>query len=253
MDISKENDLLFLIDTGADISVLKGAKLIGTTEYDPDRKVRVKCVDGSPMDTHGVLEATIELKNSSIAHNFQLVNGQVDIPCDGILGRDFLQSAKAKLCYESRTVTLNGEVYPMVGKTKQLGLEKPTVRKMGQIKLPPRTESIVKVPVIPGSPLVGVTNKGELQKGVIIAASLTRVVDGYAITSILNTNDTEVNVQEPLVELDEVDLTWERDSCTEFESQDREKGIQTQLRLEPLNTEEKRLLVQTCLDYQDIF
>ena len=47
MDISKENELLFLIDTGADISILKGAKLIGTTEYDPDRIVKVKCVDGS--------------------------------------------------------------------------------------------------------------------------------------------------------------------------------------------------------------
>ena len=53
--------------------------------------------------------------------------------------------------------------------------------------------------------------------------------------------------------LDEVDLTWERDSCTEFESQDREKDIQNQLRLEHLNTEERKLLVQTCLDYQDIF
>jgi len=125
------------------------------------------------------------------------------------------------LCYESRTVTLNGEV--CVGKTKQLELNKPTVRKMGQIKLPPRTESIVKVPVMPGSPLVGMTNKCEIQKGLIIAASLARVVDGYAITSILNTNDTEVNVQKPLVELDEVDITWERDSCTEFESQDRGK------------------------------
>ena len=253
MDISKENELLFLIDTGADISILKGAKLIGTTEYDPDRKVMVKCVDGSPMETHGVLEARIELKNSSIVHNFQLVNKQADIPCDGILGRDFLQLAKAKLCYESRTVTLNGEVCQMVGKTKQLELNKPTVRKMGQIKLPPRTESIVKVPVKTGSPLVGMTNKCEIQRGVIIAAFLTRVVDGYAITSILNTNDTEVNVQEPLVGLDEVNLTWERDSCTEFESQDREKDIRTQLRLEHLNTEERKLLVQTCLDYQDIF
>ena len=140
-----------------------------------------------------------------------------------------------------------------VGKTKQLELREPNVRKMGQIKLPPRTESIVKVPVMPGSPLVGMTNKCEIQEGVIIAASLTRVVDGYAITSILNTNDTEVNVPETLVELDEVDLTWERDCRTEFESQDREKEIQTQLRLEHLNTEERKLLVQTCLDYQDIF
>jgi hypothetical protein len=141
----------------------------------------------------------------------------------------------------------------MVGKTKQLELNKPTVRKMGQIKLPPRTESIVKVLVKTGSPLVGMTNKCEIQKGVIIAASLTRVVDGYATTSILITNETEVNVQEPLVRLDEVDLTWERDRCTEFDSQDREKNIQTQQTLEHINTEERMLLVQTCLDYQDMF
>ena len=89
MDISKENELLFLIDRGADISLLKGDNLIGTTEYDPERKVKVKCVEGSPMETHGALEARIELKNSSIVHNFQLVNKQVDIPCDGFLGPRF--------------------------------------------------------------------------------------------------------------------------------------------------------------------
>ena len=140
----------------------------------------------------------------------------------------------------------------MIGKTKQLELREPNVRKICQVKLPLPTKSIVKVPVMPGSPLVGMTNKCEIQKGVIIAASLTKVVDGYAITSILNTNDTEVIVQEPLAELDEVELTWERGCSTEFESQDREKEIQTQLRLEHLNTEVRKLLVQTCLDYQDI-
>ena len=40
MDISKENEVLFLINTGADISLLKGDNLIGTTEYDPERKVK---------------------------------------------------------------------------------------------------------------------------------------------------------------------------------------------------------------------
>ena len=60
-------------------------------------------------------------------------------------------------------------------------------------------------------------------------------------------------MRESLVELDEVDLTWERGCSTEFESQDREKEIQTKLRLEHLNTKEKKLLVQACLDNQDIF
>jgi len=144
---------------GVKISFLKGDKLIWISEYDPESKVKVKCVDGSPMETHGVLEARIELKNSSIVHNFQLVNKQVDIPCDGILCRDFLQRAKAKLCYESRTVTLNGEICKMVGKTKQLELKEPNLRKICQIKLPPQTESVVKVPLMPGSPLLGMTNK----------------------------------------------------------------------------------------------
>jgi hypothetical protein len=128
VDMSKEDNLLFLIDTGADISLLKGNKLIGTTQYDPEKKVKVKCVDGSPMETHGVLEARVELSNSSIVHDFQLVNKQVDIPCDGILGRDFLKRAKAKVCNGSRTVTLNGEVCKMVGKTKQSETGEPSMR-----------------------------------------------------------------------------------------------------------------------------
>jgi hypothetical protein len=87
---------------------------------------------------------------------------------------------------------------------------------------------------------------------VIIAATLTRVEEGYEITSILNTNDTEVHLPEPLVKLDEVDLTWDIGCSTEFLSQDREKEIQTQIRLDHLNTEERKLSVQTCVDYQDI-
>ena len=158
-------------DTGADISLLKGNKLIGTTEYDPVKKVKVKCVHGSPMETHGVLEAKVELSNSWIVHDFQLVNKHVDIPRDRILGRDFLKRAKANFAM-NRKLNLNGEACKMVGETKQLGAREPCMRKTGHIKLPTRAESIVSVPVTPGSPLVRMTNKCEIQEGVILAASL---------------------------------------------------------------------------------
>jgi hypothetical protein len=61
VDISKEKDL-FLVYTGADISLLRGNKLIGTTEYDAEKKVKVTCVDGSPMETLGTVEVKIELR-----------------------------------------------------------------------------------------------------------------------------------------------------------------------------------------------
>jgi hypothetical protein len=92
-----------------------------------------------------------------------------------------------------------------------------------------------------------------MQGGVVLAASLTKVVEGYVMTSILNTNDTEVDVQEPLVELDEVDSARDRSCSTEFEFQDREKDILTQLRVEHLNMEERKLLIQARSNYQDIF
>jgi hypothetical protein len=253
IDVSQENELIFLIDTGADISLLKGNKLIGTTEYDPEGKVRVKCVDGSPIEIHGVLKAEVMLGSSSITHDFQLVTKQVNIPCDGILGRDFLQRNKAKVCYASQTVTLNGETCRMVGNTKKIMAREANRRKVGLLKLPPRTESVVKIPVAPGSPLVGITNKCEIQQGVVLAASITKVVDGYVMTSILNTNDEEVELHEPVVELDEVDPAWDESRGNDFESRDRESEILKQLRVEHLDIEERKLLVQTCSDYQDIF
>jgi len=105
----------------------------------------------------------------------------------------------------------------------------------------------VRVPVAPGSPQVGITDKRELQKRVILAAKLTKVVDGYALTSVLNTNEAE-KAQEPVVELDEIEPQWENCGRVEFESVDREEDIQSQLRLGHLNPEERKSLIEACSD-----
>jgi hypothetical protein len=109
--------------------------------------------------------------------------------------------------------------------------------------LPPQTENILKIPVMPGSPLIWIIDKCEIQEGVFIAASLTKVVDGYVMTSILNTNDREVEMQEPLVELDEVDPAWDISQSTELRPQDQEREILVQLSLEHLSAVEEKLLV----------
>ena len=69
---------------------------------------------------------------------------------------------------------LNGDVYKMRGKTEQLEERETRVKKIELIKLPPRTESIVRLPVTPGSPLVGVINKCEMQEGVKSNVKITR-------------------------------------------------------------------------------
>jgi hypothetical protein len=59
----------------------------------------VKSVNGSCIETHGKISATIELMNSLITHEFQLVGKQVGISWNGILGRDFFQNTKTIMCY----------------------------------------------------------------------------------------------------------------------------------------------------------
>ena len=200
------------------------------------------------METHGTIDANIEVGSELIAHRFQLVNKQVDIPYDGILGRDFLQRTKARNSYETGKVILLGERYAILGKVKP---SEKTV--MTDIKLPPRTESIVRIPVAPKAPQVGMTNKRELKEGVILAAALTRVVNGYALMSILNTTDVETEVQEPIGQLQEIETEWETINGAEFESQNREGDILSKLRLEHLNSEERKSLAGLCSDYADIF
>jgi hypothetical protein len=52
------------------------------------------------------------------------------------------------------------------------------------------------------------TNKHQLKEGVILAAALTKLVDGYALMSILNTTDVETEVQGPVVQLEEIEPEW---------------------------------------------
>lgn len=51
--------LHILVKSGAVISPLKSIRLLGTTEFEPRDRVRVKSVEGSVTETHGSIETKI--------------------------------------------------------------------------------------------------------------------------------------------------------------------------------------------------
>jgi hypothetical protein len=53
----------------------------------------------------------------------------------------------------------------------------------------------------------GVTEKREIQKGVYLAGAVTTVQAGYAITSIVNTNSEDVEIDEPVLEMGEIETS----------------------------------------------
>lgn len=55
----------------------------------------------------------------------------------------------------------------------------------------------------------GITEKQEIQKGVYLAGAMTEVRERYAITSIANTNNEEVEIDEPVLEMEKIEDTEE--------------------------------------------
>jgi hypothetical protein len=89
LDASQRHKLHIWVDSGTDISLVKSCKLLGTADFEPKDRVRVKSVEGSVIETHGSTETRIREGGIDIPFHFQLVSKQVDLKGDGLLGRDF--------------------------------------------------------------------------------------------------------------------------------------------------------------------
>jgi len=187
--VSQGSQLYFLVDSGADISLVKSEKLLGTAEFEPNDQVHVKSVEGSMIETHGSLDTQVLEGEMSIPYHLQLVSKQVDLKGDGILGRDFLKAMRACICYREQVLIFQYKGILVCKKLTFLpGAEPGTLRDEGvnKLTLPARTEMIVQVPVDAGLWVQeGVVGRAELLLGVYIAESLVQVENGALLLALL--------------------------------------------------------------------
>jgi hypothetical protein len=129
----------------------------------------VKTVYGSIIETLGTVRTVVKADSLKIPFMFQLVSKQADIPCDAILGRDFLGHAGAQICYASETLTFGA------GSNKVRKPLSPTsagsqTKGIRRLVLPSRTELVVKLSVKGGTQIrEGITEKQEIREGVYLA------------------------------------------------------------------------------------
>jgi transposase InsO family protein len=265
--VSQGRQLHFLVDSGADISLVKSEKLLSTAEFEPKDRVRVKSIEGSMIETHGSLETQILEGEVSIPYCLQLVSKQIDLKGDGILGRDFLKAMRARICYRDRVLTFQYKGFLMRKNLTFLpGVEPgiPRSERVNKLTLPARAEVIVQVPVDAGPRVKeGVVEKAEMLPGVYMAESLVKVENGCIITSIINTTAEEVELSDPVVKLEETDdRNTSEVVCFGVTEQKKEGGDQSlsrgerviaKLKDDHLNGEERKFLREICFEYQDVF
>ena len=197
--------------------------------------------------TEGTVILKIFTPTHETTHTFHIMGDGFDCQY-GILGQDVWKNKGATINYCDRTITMGEVLINFDNETNKVVNETP------RLTLKTRTESIIRLPT--KSKGHGIISKREIVPGVYLAESLTREVDGYCVTGIVNTLGEDVIIDPPHVELEEVEDNYDNTvfmfSNSIVGDGSRLSKLGDDLRTD-LNSEERVSLIKICEEYNDVF
>jgi len=94
--VATGKELVFLVDTGADISIVKENSDVFHDIQD-NYIIAKKGISQDVTKSKGLTSIEIQTTKYLIPHDFHIVDSQFAIPCDGILGIDFIKKYNCRL------------------------------------------------------------------------------------------------------------------------------------------------------------
>jgi len=184
----------FLIDTGAEISIIRSSSLTPGVEYQWHKGMNIKGISNTVIKTVGKIDLKLLTDTHKTTHTFHVLEGNFETHYDAISGKDFLEERESVINYCSRQIAMNNKV--AVSFDPKLG----TIKEPCRLTLKARSEHIINVPT--HSEGLELLSRDEISPGVYLTSSLTRAANGVGATSILNTNETDLTIQLPRITLE---------------------------------------------------
>lgn len=91
--------LIFLVDSGSDISLIKEDSLFYLKDIDRHDIIKIQGISEDYIEALGSLQVDLSFSNLVCDQKFILVDSDFPIPHDGIIGRDFLKKYRVSLEY----------------------------------------------------------------------------------------------------------------------------------------------------------
>ena len=248
IDSRDARKLKILIDTGAEVSIIRSSRLTPGLNYQFHKGIDIKGISNTVMRTEGTVELKLFTETHVTTRTFHVLGKESEIQYDAILGKDFLEERESLINYCSRQLVMNEVIVKFDPKPRAIKTE-PCRRTFGA-----RTENIGSVPTT--SKGLGLLPKNELLPGLYIASSLNQAVNGVCVTSIINTTEADQTVHLPKVALeglDECESVLTLTLSAVARNGTRLSSLRVQLRLHHLNSEERASIITICEDYNDIF
>ena len=257
IDLAIKGKLKLLVDTGADVSLIKANMIDAEATYNPENAITLQGINSNNIRSFGTVKCNVQFKDAVLEHEFHLAPKSLNIRYDGINGTDFFEAYNITICYRTKTLKYKNKTIPFEsyeGKGNSINKSEKL-----EIAIPARSTKIVKIPVSENSPKEGILEKCELRPGVFLAETLTTVNDNICISSVINTNEKDEIITLEEISLEILEEHTENDkeinvvNVAEQTENDRIEKLNKSLRLDHLNSEEKQSVIKICSEFNDVF
>lgn len=234
-------DMLFLLDTGASISVIFSESVQKTDSVDTSKKIRVKGLGGNIVST-GVVNLSFSIANAKIKHEFYILEFNTDF--QGVLGMDFFIQHKANLNYEKFLFSFwNNDCEVLAPIISDFDC---------YMSIPPRSEIIKYCSSDQTDECVIFPE--ELCEGVFVAGILAKSENGRVPVRLLNVNDREVKIRNFKPRLERAcNFEAYNFGKTNNLSVERIDKVLDLIDTSALNKEEHLAIEKICAKYADVF
>lgn len=257
--------LTFLVDSGADVTLIKENVLVPhRCKYFSNSNFVISGIGGNSERTKGQVQSKLKIEHvdesnfgdGCVDFSFHVVNSTFPIPTDGILGRDFLQRYRCNVDYGTWILNLFTDNNVKV----EIPIHFKMPKKLSSFSVPARTE-IVQALSLNLSEDSLVLNQ-EIMPGVFLANTVVPAV-GIKHVKIINTTQKPVNISTIKVKympIKDYNLVSTEDlknvsNFTDEQVKWRQKKITEILneKLKDSPPEFRASIIQLCCEYHDIF
>lgn len=127
IDISDYANLTFTIDTGAMTSIIKSGKIRRGTMISRNNTQFKGLIKGYYVKAIGKITTSVYINRTAMSHEFYIINDDINLKNDGILGLDFLKAYK-EINYSKNEMKLILPTYAHIIQEKQnMDLQKTTL------------------------------------------------------------------------------------------------------------------------------
>lgn len=251
IDICKYKNIPFLVDTGADICIIKKSILYEDTIIFTDAKCKLKGISSEMIETVAECDGLIQFSNGTeLGITLQIVEDSFPITAFGIIGQNFLSKNQCNINFQNLIVEI-----PIDSDVLSLKLHSDIqVETLKPIELSPRSEKIITIPVNLLNEYEFICPSQEVAPSIFIANSIHKVQGNYVTLPVLNISDQYHTIPKLTFKIEPFNNyeIFSLEKCNEDISE-RLSIFEQSITYDHLNKEEIDSLKPILTDFNDVF